>query len=87
MIDEETGVPSPHAIYRPMNVQDDEAQVAQEGGGRHMSNTAFLRYSAQGIIRQKIKWKLAKFVENAVNTVTNRQLIDISCKAVPTPDV
>ena len=87
VIDKETGKPSPHTIYRPMNVQDDEAQVVQGGGGRSMSNTAFLRYSAQGIIRQKIKWKLAKFVENAVNTVTNRQLIDISCKAVPTPDV
>jgi len=86
VIDEDSGLPTPDAIYRPMNVQDSEEQVVQGGGGRSMSNTAFLRYSAQGIIRQKIKWKLAKYVEDAINTVTKSQLVDISCKAVPTPD-
>jgi hypothetical protein len=85
---EETGLPSPHAIYRPMNVRDSEELMIQEGkGGRSMSTTTFLHYSAQSIIRQKIKWNLAKYVEDAVNGVAQRQLLDISCKAAPTPDV
>ena len=52
-----------------------------------MSTTTFLHYSAQSIIRQKIKWKLAKYVEDAVNVVAQRKLLDMSCKAAPTPDV
>ena len=88
VIDKETGLPSPSAIYRPMNVQDSEELMIQEGkGGRSMSTTTFLHYSAQSIIRQKIKWKFAKYVEDAVNGVAQRQLLDISCKAAPTPDV
>lgn len=87
VIDEETGLPNPHAIYRPMNVQDSEELMIQEGNGRAMSTTTFLHYSAQSIIRQKIKWKLAKYVEDAVNAVAQHKVLDMSCKAAPTPDV
>jgi len=88
VIDKETGLPNPHAIYRPMNVRDSEELIIREGnGGRSMSTTTFLHYSAQSVIRQKIKWKFAKHVEDAVNGVAQRRLLDISCKAEPTPDV
>lgn len=87
VIDQQTGLPSPHAIYRPMNVRDSEELMIREGNGRKMSTTTFLHYSAQSVIRQKIKWKLAKAVEDAVNGMARRQLLDISCKAMPTPDV
>mmetsp|Transcript_21843 Transcript_21843/g.43764 ORF Transcript_21843/g.43764 Transcript_21843/m.43764 type:complete len:532 (+) Transcript_21843:100-1695(+) len=87
VIDPKTGIPNPHAIYRPMNVRDSEELMIQEGNGRTMSTTTFLHYSAQSIIRQKIKWKLAKYVEDAVNVVAQRKLLDMSCKAAPTPDV
>jgi hypothetical protein len=71
-----------------MNEQDSEECLIRDGkGARSMSTTTFLHYSAQSIIRQKIKWKLAKSVEDVVNTVAFRKLLDISCKAVPTPDV
>lgn len=86
VIDKKTGLPNPHAIYRPMNVRDSEELMILEGNGRKMSTAAFLHYSAESVIRQKIKWKLAKYVEDAVNGVAQRKLLDISCKAVPTPD-
>ena len=88
VVDKKTGLPSPHAIYRPMNVSDSEELIIQEGkGGRSMSMTTFLHYSAQSVIRQKIKWKLAKYIEDTANGLARRQLLDISCKAAPTPDV
>jgi len=88
VIDPETGLHHSQAIYRPMNEQDSEECLIRDGkGARSMSTTTFLHYSAQSIIRQKIKWKLAKSVEDVVNTVAQRKLLDISCKAVPTPDV
>ena len=87
VIDTKTGLPSSSAIYRPMNVRDSEELLIKEENGRRMSTTTFLHYSAQSVFRQKIKWKLAKMVEDAVNGVARRKLLDMSCKAAPTPDV
>lgn len=87
VIDSKTGLPSSSAIYRPMNVRDSEELLIKQENGRRMSTTTFLHYSAQSVFRQKIKWKLAKMVEDAVNGVARRKLLDMSCKAAPTPDV
>ena len=87
VIDVKTGLPSSSAIYRPMNVRDSEELLIKEENGRRMSTTTFFHYSAQSVFRQKIKWKLAKMVEDAVNGVARQKLLDMSCKAAPTPDV
>jgi hypothetical protein len=87
IIDKKTGSPNPRAIYRPMNIRDSEEQITQQENGRRMSTSIFLHYSAQSIFRQKIKWKLAKFVGDSVNGLARHNLLDISCKAAPTPDV
>lgn len=86
-LDTITGLPKDNAIYRPMNVRDPEELILHQENGRRMSMSTFLHYSAESIFRQKIKWKLAKSVEDAVNGFVGKDIVDISCKANPTPDI
>ena len=87
ILNENNGLPRDDAIYRPMNVRDSEELIIHQDNARRMSTSTFLHYSAQSIFRQKIKWKLAKTIEDTVNGFTGKKTVDISCKANPTPDV